>query len=153
MSDAAKLSQIQVPFIAFRVKSLLTNPRQQSVIILNPLPSTSNLPITLRSQTVHRQSDIWVLGIRHVIERLRLLRIVSDKERPIKFRSQEFLLLVSKIVAPLYPRFLFPDHLERLIVSDSFERWFHPLQILYFPLEQCKFCLALFDQGRHDMAQ
>src|SRR3989442_12189253 len=136
MGHATKLSQIQVPLVAFRVQSLFTNPRQQSIIILYPLPATSNLPITFRSQTIHRQGHLRVRGIRHVIERLRLLWIMSDKERPIKLHGQKLLLLVSEIVTPLYPRLLFSDHLERLIVGDSFERWLHLLQILQLPLEQ-----------------
>src|SRR5712692_3479475 len=126
MGDAAKLSQIQVPLVAFRVQSLLTNPRQQSIIILYPLPTTGNLSITFRSQTVHRQRNLRVRGIRHVIERLRLLRIMSDKERPIKFGSQKLLLLISEIVTPLYPGLLFPDHLERLTIGDSLERCLYP---------------------------
>src|SRR5438128_5540996 len=127
MGYAAKLSQIQVPLVAFRIQSLLTNPRQQSIIILYPLPTTCDLPITFRSQTVHRQRNLRVRGIRQVIERLRLLRIVSDKERPIKLYGQKLLLLVSKIVTPLYPGLLFLDHLERLIIGDSLEWWLHLL--------------------------
>src|SRR5712691_8915644 len=127
MGHATKLSQIQVPLVAFRVQSLLTNPRQQSIIILYPLPATGNLSIALRSQTIYRQGNLRVRGIRHVIERLRPLWIMSDKERPIKFRGQEFLLLVSEIVAPLYPGLFFSDHLECLIICDSFERCLHLL--------------------------
>src|SRR5438128_12448341 len=103
MGDAPKLAQIQIPFVAFRVYSLFTNPREQHIINLNPLPSTSNLPITFWSKTIHGQRNLLILGIRHVIERLRLLWVMSNKERPVKFRGQEFLLFVSEIVAPLYP--------------------------------------------------
>src|SRR2546422_5616856 len=126
MGDAAKLSQIQIPLVAFRVQSLFPNPRQQSIIILYPLPTTRNLSIPFWSQTVHRQRNFRVRGIWHVIERLRLLWVMSDKERPIILRGQKLLLLVSEIVTPFYPGLLFPDDLERLIVGDSFERWLYP---------------------------
>src|SRR5712691_12986350 len=144
MGAAPKLSQFQVPLVAFRVQSPLTNPCQQRTILLYPLPTTGNLSITLRGQTICRQGDLRVRGIRHVIERLRLLWIMSDKERTIKLRGQKLLLLVSEIVTPLYPRLLFPDHLERLIVGDSLERWLHLLQIFQLPLEQSQLGLALF---------
>src|SRR6266851_219443 len=130
MGNAAELSQIQIPFVAFRVQSLFANPRQQRIILLNSLPTTCNLPVTFRSQTVDRQSYFRIRWIRHMIERLRFLRIMSDEEWSVKLHGQQLLLLISKIVAPFYPRLFFSDHLERLVVCDSLKRRFHFFQIL-----------------------
>src|SRR5436853_6114996 len=67
MRNAAKLSQIQIPLVAFRVYSLFTNPCQQRTIILNPLPSTDNLPITFCTHTYREQCNFLILAFRHAI--------------------------------------------------------------------------------------
>src|SRR5207302_7375155 len=69
--------------------ALLPDPRDKSIVILNPLPTTRNLTVAFRRQEVHRERNFGVQRIRLVIERLRLLRISRHKERPIEMRSEE----------------------------------------------------------------
>src|SRR5881398_877087 len=75
--------QIKIPPVALRIKPLLPHPSHESIILLNPLPPTSNLTITLRRKHINRHRNLGPRRIRLVIERLSLLRIPRHKERPV----------------------------------------------------------------------
>src|SRR5438034_11125782 len=51
-------------------------------------------------------------------------------------RRQNLLLLISQIITPLDPRLLLTDHLERIVVGDSWKWKLDLLQILSLSLEQ-----------------
>src|SRR6266702_7301274 len=119
--NAAKFPQIQVPSVALRVQALFSDPRDKRIVILYPLPPTGNLTIAFRRQEVHGECDLGGQWIRLVIESLRLLRIPRHKKRTIKVRRQNLLLLISQIITSLDPRLFLTDHLERIVVGDSWK--------------------------------
>src|SRR5438034_9865998 len=107
-----------------------------SIILLNPLPPTSNLAITLRRQHINRHRNLGPRRVRLVIERLGLLRVSRHEEGPGKMLRQQLLLLIAQIITPLYPRLFLSHHPERIIIGYPRKRSHHPPQIVQFSLKQ-----------------
>src|SRR6266705_1982344 len=52
--NATKFPQVQVPRVALRVQALFLDPRDKSIVILYPLPSTGNLAVAFWLQEIYR---------------------------------------------------------------------------------------------------
>src|SRR5213592_1456148 len=119
-----------------QIKPRLPHSCHETIILLNPLPPTSNLAITLRRQHINRHRNLGPRRVRLVIERLGLLRVSRHEEGPVKMLRQQLLLLIAQIITPLYPR-LFPSHHpERIIIGYPRKRRHHPPQIVQLSLKQ-----------------
>src|SRR6266704_6987395 len=136
MRNTSKLPQIKIPGVALGIQALLLDPCGQRVVILDPLAPAGNLAVPFWSQKVDREREFGIHWIRLVIERLRLLRIPGDAERPIEMRRQNLLLLIAQIITPLDPRLFTSNHLECIIIGDSWKWRLDLLQILSLSLEQ-----------------
>src|SRR3989441_1593645 len=134
--NATKFPQVQVPRVALRVPALFLDPRDKSIVILYPLPTPCNLAVSLRSQEIYGESNLWIQRIRLVIERLRLLRIPRHEEGPIEMNRQNLLLLIAQIITPPDPRLLSTNHLERIIIGDSRKWRLDLLQVLSLSLKE-----------------
>ena len=88
-----------------------------------------------------------------MIERLRLLRIPRNKEGTIKVRRQNLLLLISQIITPFDPRLFTTNHLESIVIRDSWKRGLDLLYVLPLSLEQSQLCARPFQQLPNNMAQ
>src|SRR6266487_4589992 len=147
------LPQIQIPPVALRIKVLLPHPTDKSIILLNPLPPTSNLAITLRRQHINRHRNLRPRRIRLMIERLGLHRIPRHKERPVKMLRQQLLLLIAQIITPLYPRPLSTHHPETLIIRYPRKRRHHPPQVLQLSPKQSQLISTTHNQLFQDVRQ
>src|SRR2546425_10483856 len=88
-----------------------------------------------------------------MIKRLRLLRITRYKEGTVKVRGQNLLLLIPQIIAPLDTRLFFTNHLQSIIVRDSWKRRLYSLQVLPLSLEQSQLYARSLQQLPNNMAQ
>src|SRR6266704_2996230 len=153
MRNTSKLPQIKIPGVALGIQALLLDPCGQRVVILDPLAPAGNLAVPFWSQKVDREREFGIQWIRLVIERLRLLRIPGDEERPIDIRRQNLLLLIAQIITPLDPRLLLTDHLESIVVGDSWKWRLDLLQVLSLSAEQSQLSTRLLKQLSNDIAQ
>src|SRR5207249_10273409 len=143
--------KIKIPSVALRIKPLLPHPGHESIILLNPLPPTSNLTITLRREQINRHRNLGPRRIRLVVERLSLLRVSRHEEGLVKMLRQQLLLLIAQIITPLYPRLFSSHHPERIIIGYPRKRRHHPSQVLQLSLKQPQLISTTHDQLFQDV--
>ena len=126
--EGAVLPEVEVPAVRLGIEPLLLDPREQPVVVVLALRAADDLAVALRRQAVVVEHGPGIVGVLLHVERLDVLGVVEDEDRPVVLLGQQGLVVAAEVVAPLDVGAELVELGDGVGVGDPRERRLHPLE-------------------------